>query len=327
MQPSAGPSVGVVVVNWNGAAQSRECLASLEGADYANTRVCLVDNGSTDDSALTLGREFPAVEVLSLPVNLGYGGGCNAGFGWAKATGLDYVLLLNNDTVLHPNALRSLVARAEELRAAGKAAVLAPMILYASAPSTVWSAGGSLRWPWLERDHIGMGDDAAKHDEPREVTWASGCALFCSTQVADLIGPFDERYFLYLEDVDWCLRARRKGASIWFVPEALLWHKVSLTTREVDSRDLRYYYARNYYLLAFSHCGPVGRAWASLRLCVTLAKASVRSLAFPSYRRDSLYQSQSRAIVDFLRRRYGKAPYSNEAPALPGATRANERPA
>lgn len=326
MQTSAGPLVGVVVINWNGVPQSRKCLESLGAAGYQNVRTCLVDNGSTDDSVLVLQREFPAVTVLSLPVNLGYGGGCNAGIEWAKGAGAAYVLLLNNDTVLDPAALETLVERAETLHAAGTPAVLAPKILYASAPSTVWSAGGVLRWPWLERDHLGMGDQSSTHDAAREVAWASGCALFCSTQVADLIGPFDERYFLYMEDVDWCLRARRKGFPVWFVPQARLWHDVSLTTREVDSRDLRYYYARNYYRLAFRHCGPVGRAWASLRLATTLAKASVRCLFFPSYRRDSLYQSQTRAILDFIRGRSGKAPFSNDLPVAPGAARATERP-
>lgn len=319
--------VGVVVINWNGLSQTRKCLASLSALDYPHARVCLVDNGSTDESTSALKQEFPAITVLSLPVNLGYGGGCNAGIAWAKDAGLDYVLLLNNDTSLETSTVSTLVDRVTELRNAGSSAILAPMILYASAPSTVWSAGGSLRWPWLERDHLGMGEQASAYQTAGKVPWASGCALFCSTEVADRIGPFDERYFLYLEDVDWCLRARRKGIPVWFVPEAQLWHDVSRTTRQVDSRDLRYYYVRNYYMLVFRHGGPIGRVWASARIAITLLKTCVRSVLSSAHRRDSAYQSQTRAIFDFLRHRFGKAPYSDEHSAIPVTVDATGRSA
>ena len=315
MQPqvSAAPGVGVVVVNWNGVTQSRRCLTSLRDLDYPNVRVCLVDNGSTDGSAAQLEREFPEVAVVRLPSNVGYAGGCNAGIAWAKKSGAPYVWLLNNDTTVDPQSLRALTNRADELHSLGVAAILAPKILLASSPTTIWFAGGSLRWPWLERDHIGMGEEDSRHNTPREMEWASGCALFFHTSVADAVGPLDERYFLYLEDVDWCLRARRRGIAIWFVPEARLWHNVSQSTKQVDSRDLQYYFVRNYYILAFDHCGPIGRVWASLRLAVTLAKSTIRGLLFPSYRRDSHYQAQTRALMDFMGHRYGQAPYSNDA--------------
>jgi GT2 family glycosyltransferase len=314
MSSAACPEVGVVVVNWNGAPQSRRCLDSIAGDPYAAKRVCLVDNGSTDDSAKSLQRDYPHVDVIPLPKNLGYGGGCNAGIAWAIRSGLDYVLLLNNDTVIDPAAITTLVARASSLRRTNTDAILAPQILYASQPSTVWSAGGSISGPWLDRQHVGMGDDARLHRAPAQVKWASGCSLFCSIDTARRIGPFDERYFMYLEDVEWCLRARRMGVQTWYTPEARLWHDVSLTARQVDARHLRYYFARNYYLLAFQHGGLAGRAWATSRLAITLAKSCLRSLFFASYRRDSLYHSQTRAILDFLRGRFGPAPYPVDNP-------------
>ena len=325
MNPAVGPLVGVVVVNWNGIPQSRRCLASLLGSDWQHLRLCLVDNGSTDGSAAALQGEFPSVDVLALPANLGYWAACNAGITWAMGAGLDYVLLLNNDTTIDPAAIRLLADRTAQLQSSGTDAILAPKILYASAPSTVWSAGGLLRRPWLEREHVGMGDEDGLDCTPRQVTWASGCALFFPLAVADAVGPFDERYFLYLEDVDWCLRARQAGVPIWFVPEARLWHDVSLSVRKVDSRATRYYHARNYFMLARSHCGPVGRAWSASRIAVTLAKTAVRSVLFPSYRQDSYYQSQTRAILDFLRGRSGPAPYADQPPSPARPARGNER--
>jgi GT2 family glycosyltransferase len=324
-QANGAPQVCVVVVNWNGVSQSRRCLMSLRDLDYPNVKACLVDNGSTDGSAAELGREFSEVDVLALPSNIGYAGGCNAGIAWAREHGAEYIWLLNNDTTFDPQSLRALTTRASELRGSGAAPILAPKILFASAPTTVWSAGGTLRWPWLEREHIGMGEEDESQDAAREIDWASGCALFFPASVADAVGPLDERYFLYLEDVDWCLRARRLGIPIWFVPEARLWHDVSLSTKEVDSRDLRYYFARNYYILAFDHCGPVGRAWVAVRIGITLAKSTIRSLLFPSYRRDSFYQSQTRAIRDFIGHRFGQAPYSVEASMTVSRAKAKEQ--
>lgn len=314
---AAQPWVGIVVVNWNGASQSRRCLRSLRNVAYPNHRVCLVDNGSTDGGADLVKREFPEVDLVTLPSNRGYAGGCNAGIAWAREAGMRYVLLLNNDATVDTGALQTLVTWGEELRSLESDAILAPKILLAEAPGKVWSAGGSLRWPWLEREHIGIGEEEDRHDTPRRIEWASGCALFFPVAVADIVGPLDERYFLYLEDVDWCLRARRRGIPIWFVPGARLWHDVSRSVGEVDSRHLRYYVSRNYYILAFEHCGLVGRIWAGLRLSLTLLKAGLRVLFFPSYRRDAHYHSQTRALVDFLRRRFGKAPFPEDPVATP----------
>lgn len=319
------PLVVVVVVNWNGASQSRRCLRSLQKLDYANVEVCLVDNGSTDGSGLQLASEFSEVNVLALESNLGYAGGCNAGIKWAQESGGEYVWLLNNDTTVDSSTLRALVTRGQELCSAGTTAILAPKILFAAEPTKIWSAGGSLRWPWLERHHVGMGEEDSSRRMPELIEWASGCSLFFPTSVAGTVGPLDERYFLYLEDVDWCLRARRRGIPIWFVPEARLWHSVSQSMKKVDSRDLRYYVTRNYYILAFDHCGPIGRVWAGLRLAVTLLKATLRSFLFPSYRHDSYYQSQTKAIVDFVRRRFGKAPYGTEGNMPVGPSQTSER--
>ncbi len=318
------PAVGIVVVNWNGADQSRRCLRSLRGLTYLRHKVCLVDNGSTDGSADLVKGEFPEVNLLTLPSNRGYAGGCNAGIVWAREAGMRYVWLLNNDATVDAKALQALVTSAEDLRAMGSKAILAPKILLAEAPGKVWFAGGSLRWPWLEREHIGIGEEEDRHDTPRQIEWASGCALFFPLAIADIIGPMDERYFLYLEDVDWCLRARRHGIPIWFVPGARLWHDVSRSVGDLDSRHLRYYFSRNYFILAFDHCGVVGRMWASLRLSVTLLKVGVRVLFFPSYRRDAYYPSQTRALLDFLRRRFGKAPFPDESDTAPVSSRTGE---
>lgn len=300
------PLVGVVVVNWNGAQQTLACLHSLQGLAYPSYRVCLVDNGSTDGSPAAIRGAFPAVQVLALAANRGYAGGCNAGIEAARAVGARYVWLLNNDTVVEPQALEALVAGAQAL---GQPAILAPKILVASRPDRLWSAGGKLhRWR-LEGEHIGLGEEESLHNQAGPVAWASGCALFFDLAVVERVGPFDERYFLYLEDLDWCLRARRVGIPTWYLPEARLWHDVSRTVDGLDRRLVRYYAYRNHYLLAFRHAGPLGRALFAAGLAWTFGKIGLRTLFFPRYRRDAYYHARTRGLVDLLRGRLGKAPF------------------
>jgi GT2 family glycosyltransferase len=313
---AAAPAVGVVVVNWNDAERSRRCLLSLRDLDYPNYRVCLVDNGSTDRGVDSIKAEFPEVEMLILPSNRGYAGGCNAGISWARGADLSYVWLLNNDTVVDSESLQALVTRGEDLRRLGQQTILAPKILTSEEPHRVWSAGGFIRWPWLKGEHIGIGEEGERHDTPREIEWASGCALFFPVRVVDLIGPLDERYFLYLEDVDWSLRARRHGVSIWYVPNARLWHDVSRSVGTLDPRIVRYYSYRNYYVLGFAHSGLLGRAWFSLHLAITFLKIGLRVLLFSSYRKDSYYHARTRALVDFVKRRFGQAPFVDKPAAM-----------
>jgi GT2 family glycosyltransferase len=132
-------------------------------------------------------------------------------------------------------------------------------------------------------------------------------------EVFGRVGPLDERYFLYLEDVEWCLRARRHGVEVWYEPDARLWHEVSASMEGLDPRVVRYYAYRNYYLLAFGPTPSVAKPWFAAHLLVTLAKIGIRSTFFPRYRRDDWYHARTRALLDFLLRRFGKGPYIDVA--------------
>jgi len=256
--------------------------------------------------------EFPTIHVMTLSENRGYPGACNAGLNWAQAQGCEFGFILNDDTVADISLVRHLVERAE---AAPALAIIAPKILRLQSPEIIWSAGGLIRKPWLKADNIGDGEDASRYDTARTVEWATGCALLFPMEVWTRVGPMDERYFLYLEDVEWCLRARRHGVEILYEPRAKLWHEVSAIMGAVDSRVVRYYSYRNYYLLAFGPTPPLARLWFAAHLLVTFAKIGVRSAFFPRYRRDDWYHARTRALVDFVRRRFGRAPYS-DAPVV-----------
>jgi GT2 family glycosyltransferase len=274
--------------------------------DYRNVRVCLVDNGSTPPLDATLAKEYPEITTVRLPVNAGYAAACNAGLRWAQDAGVDYVLLLNDDTEVEASLVSTFLARADRLP---KPAIVAPKILNALDRERIWSAGGVLGWPWLDSHNIGCGEADRGYDESREVSWATGCALFFHRDVISKVGFWDERYFLYQDDVEWCMRARRSGVAVYFEPRARLFHEVSATNQHLDERIIRYYAHRNRYLLAFAHTGVVRKLLFGLHLAFTLGKAGARSLFSPAYRRDALYHARTRALIDVLLRRYGKAPY------------------
>ena len=143
--------------------------------------------------------------------------------------------------------------------------------------------------------------------------WASGCALLVPLSLLSRFGLMDERYFMYLEDVDWCLRMRHTAVPIWYEPSARLWHDVSASVGRLDRRAVRYYSYRNHYLLAFKHSGPIGRAWFALHFAVTSAKIAFRCAFFSSYRRNPWYHARTRAMADFVRRRFGRAPYHDNS--------------
>lgn len=303
----------MIVVNWNDLGASVECLRSVLQAS-PDAMPILVDNGSPEDATAECRRLLPGVRVLRLSENRGYAGGCNAGAEAAIADGAGYLLLLNNDTVLEADTIPALL-RAHERH---PDTILAPKIVYADAPEVVWSAGGRVWGALLENEHVGKGDDTSLHTRPGPVDWASGCALFLSVDTYRRLGPMDERYFLYLEDVDWCLRGRRAGIATWFVPEAVVRHQVSRTLRsERWSPHVRYYAYRNKYGLALRQGRPALRPLVIADAVWTLLKALARSALSSPYRRDAYYHMRTRAVLDFLRGRWGPLPAPSAAPAVP----------
>lgn len=247
-------AVSVVVLNWNGKADTLDCLQSLRAVDYPNFTVHVVDNASSDDSVPTIRAAFPEVELICSSRNLGYAGGNNLGIRRALEIGAQYILLLNNDTVVDPGLLSALVKTARRYPHA--AAFGAKILLYGDR-SRVWYAGARWDEPRSCFVQIGEGlpDDDASLNEPQETAYACGCAFFMSAKRAREIGFLDENFFLYFEESDWCYRARRRGYPSIFVPDARLWHKVSVSFGGERSPLALYFLTRNRLLWAKRHAG------------------------------------------------------------------------
>ncbi len=293
--------LAVVIVNWNDTDASIRALRSVGASEPAIA--ILVDNHSHDDPTAAVVASCPDAAVERLGENTGYAAACNHGIRIAAARGADRVLVMNNDAELASDALDRLTA-ADRSR---PGCILAPLIVYSDAPNEVWSAGGYLEPPCVRNHHLGIGEPRAAHSLPRRVEWATGCALHFSIDTYRRVGDFDEAFFLYLEDVDWCLRARRLGIETWVIPDAVVRHEVSRTTGELPPESIRYYAYRNHFRLAFRHALGWRRAAVAAELGWTLAKIGLRTAAFPAFRHDSWYHARTRAIRDFLFGRWGAA--------------------
>ena len=237
------PTVWLVIVLYNSYADTADCLQSLRAATYPALRTVLVDNGSGDGSGVRLREEFPEVTHIRSENNLGFAGGCNLGIRAALAAGADYVCLLNNDTLVGPGFLEPLVERTEATPGAG---IFGGKIFYAEPAGRLWFAGGRIDRRRGLTTHIGQDlPDSPAFDRPREVDYITGCLLLAPAWLYKRLGLLDDRFFMYAEEVDFCLRARRAGYGCYYEPASVIRHRVSRSMGGAYRPLYSYYQVRN----------------------------------------------------------------------------------
>lgn len=233
--------VSIILVNWNGSADTVECVRSCFGLTYPSFDIVVVDNGSADDSLIDLRTEFdgdPRVTLIDAGENLGFAGGNNKGIQYALDHGAQYVWLLNNDTVVDPQALTTLVDAAHDNPTAG---MLGSKIYYYDDQKTLWFAGGRIDEKMGHSIHIGENErDIGQYDQSHPVEYITGCSLLIPTDVIRSIGPMGEDYFLYWEEVDWAARAHEMDLESIFVPSSVVFHKVSASFGNAKPLQMRY---------------------------------------------------------------------------------------
>jgi GT2 family glycosyltransferase len=227
--PAAAPKVAVVVLAWNGKRLTMECLDSLQSLRYPNASLILVDNASTDGTAPEAKTRYGGrVLVVENSENLGFSRGNNVGIRKALDEGADFVLLLNNDTVVDPDLVDRLV---EVIAGSERIGIVGPKIFYASPPDRIWFAGGRIFLARGVSKHIGIRErDTGRYDSVRDVDYVTGCALLARREVFEKIGYLDPVYPAYYEDADLCMRARRAGFRVVYAPAGKVWHKISAST-------------------------------------------------------------------------------------------------
>lgn len=336
---TATPRVTVVVLNWNGREDTLRCLGSLQGVQYPDRSVVVVDNGSRDGSVAAIRSAHPAVTLIEAGANLGFAAGNNLGIEVGLARGADFVLLLNNDTVVAPDVLAWLVAAAEEHPAT---AAVSPKIYLMDDPQRIWYAGGRWRTAEGKMEHVDAGildEDTAETADVRETDYACGCAMLLRASVLREVGLLDPEFFLLFEETDWCFRARDKGYSCRVALRAHVWHKVSSSFGGRSSPLYAYFYARNWLLWSKRHL-----PWRDyLRVCFTTvlqaaepaseplqmagqfvsgrtgfkqtywnAATWMRAIRGPAWSASAraVRRARRRGIMDYLRRRFGDCPAS-----------------
>jgi GT2 family glycosyltransferase len=209
------PKVFVIVLNYNGKDCLSQCLNSVYQSDYPNFEVIVVDNASTDGSFEEARQKFQSANLIRNNANLGFAAGNNIGIRYALEKFGDYVFLLNNDAILESETLSKLVAQAEKNRLS----ISSPLI-YKN--DKIWFEGGKILWLMMRAIHKKIKTSLNK---PFATEYVTGCAMLINKKVFQAIGLFDEKFFLYYEDADFCTRAKRKGFDSYIIPSAKVIHR------------------------------------------------------------------------------------------------------
>ncbi|MFA5422308.1 MAG: glycosyltransferase family 2 protein [Phycisphaerae bacterium] len=239
------PKVSAVLVNWNGPDVTAECMESLRKSDYPNLEVVAVDNASTDGSADKLEKLFPEMTVLRSKINRGWGGGTNVGLKYAMENGSDYIWLLNNDLVVEPDSLSKLVAAAEKT---DEAVLVSPILYFYATRDKIQHCGSEFDWKNYVVRNISDLDEIASINEKDFWTWCT--AVLMKREVVERTGYFDEKYFIYFDDLDYSARALSAGCRHKLETSAKVYHRShSADTGGVRSHPLHYFYyqTRNEY--------------------------------------------------------------------------------
>lgn len=296
----------VIILNFSSGQAILDCLKSLQKVKSDNRlEMLVVDNKSSDGSLTLIKKDFPEVKVIENEKNLGFAEGNNVGIRYALKKGADYVMLLNNDTVIEKNCLRELLKVVGKDKEIG---IVSPKIYFAPGfefhrkryqkeerGKVIWFAGGEIDWQNILGIHRGVDEvDQGQYEEQREIEFATGCCLLVKKEVFGKIGLLDPKYFLYLEDLDFSVRVKKAGFKIVFSPKAIIWHKNLGTTSKESAERQAYYYTRNRLLF--------GLKYASLKTKIGLLKWSLVKLLKGSF-------WAKRGVRDFYLRRLGKGSY------------------
>lgn len=294
-------TVGIVLVNYNGMKFMPECLESLARLDYPQAQIVIVDNASTDGSADWAAAHFPDLALVRHAENLGITGGNNAGIAWCREQGCDWVLLLNNDTIVEPGFLRCLMDHAEP------DCLLVPKIYFYDNKALINNHLGAFDyWRGIHQDWFYGKPDSPASREVRMATMANTCALLIPQEVLTRVGQMDDAYFIYSDDTDFITRAVRGGCRVKFVPEAILYHRESSSSGGTDSPLSVYYTTRNRLYFMRKHQknrAILGFFWAyfGLTRIVVAARYLVRG-------QHTQLRALRNAIADFSAGKMGRVP-------------------
>lgn len=300
------PKVFISTISFNNNKVTNDLLESIEElkTDGVEIFIVVVDNASEENYKTNKKYDTLTLKILRSEENLGFSGGQNLGIRYALDNGADYILILNNDTLLDKNLILALIDSLNE-----NVGIVTPKIYFAKGyefhkdkynekemGKIIWYAGGIMDWSNIIARHRGVDEvDKGKYETSEQTDFASGCCMFVKREVFGKIGLFDEKYFLYYEDNDFSQRAKIAGFDIGYQPKAVMWHKNAASAGGSGSELQDYYITRNRLIFGFKY--------ASFRSKIALIKESMRLIT-------SGRKWQKKGVIDFYLRKFGKGSFS-----------------
>lgn len=269
-----------VIPNWNLKDDLLECVQSVVEVKNAlpELEAVVVDNGSTDGSTEAVTEVFgDKIRVIEIGANKGFAFAANRGIEFSLERGASSIFLLNNDAIVTKSAVIELLRATVS---SGLVDILGPSIYYASSPNRLWRLGD-------RRSRILGGIPVAEYPRSRravQLDYVTGCAMLIHRSVFDRIGLFDEEFFMYYEDADFCHRAVNSGCRIIGVPSARVFHKVSRSSMK-DPALASYWRAFGLVRFVGKHFADFNPVFISLFVLFKILQMSLHSSGIPEFRR------------------------------------------
>ncbi len=246
------PLISVIALNYNQTPVTCEFLESLKKVTYDQLEVIVVDNASKEDPTEAITRTYPEVKLIRSDKNLGFTGGNNLGI---RASHGEYIFIVNNDTEVTENIFEKLL---EPFQKDATVGMVSPKIYYYHHPQVIQYAGFTPVNPFTGRNSaVGNKEvDKGQHDQPGYTSYAHGAAMMVSREVIEKVGMFPDIFFIYYEELDWSSQVTQAGYTIFYQPEAHLYHKESITMGK-ESAIKAYYHNRNRILFMRRNSTPL----------------------------------------------------------------------
>lgn len=278
------PKVFAIILNYNGGDLFLDCLKSVFYSDYPNLEVVIVDNDSSDDSFEKAREQFSRAHFIKNSANTGFSKGNNLGIRFALEKFADFVFILNNDAIIEKSTISSLIRAYNEKPSSG---IVSPLIMDPIS-GNVWFAGGLIDWTRMKAYH--------RHDVGATISsylteYVSGCAMLINKDVFKKIGLFDERYFLYYEDVDFSLRAKKAGYLPIISPLA----KIKHFENSNNSDEKTYWLVLSALIFFQTHASFFRKIW----LFFYMIGRKIKNFFDIATNKNSLAKDVRRAYVDF----------------------------
>lgn len=294
------PRIAIIILNWNGFADTIECLESLNKLEYENYKIVLVDNASDNDEGDKIKERFPEIHLIKNDINKGFAGGNNVGIKWARENDYHYAWILNNDTVIEKESLKYQISHFEDEKTG---AVGSKIKIYNT--NLIWSKGIYLlnisltSKPIKFFSNIDEGKEDIILESSKELKYISGCSILLRTDMENIF--FDEAFFAYCEDMDVCYRIHKEGYKLIYEPRSVVYHKNARSTggTKFNRHTLYYSYRNKLYFLRKFYPYYISYLISPI-YCVCLFRDFIRAIFFYSNKR-VLMKAMVYGVLDGLK--------------------------